>query len=146
MVEIGIISLLVLALAIISCCIVYNMNSNDSDRAKYEISAVAILLLVSFISFTGWVMCWAYDDYDDMLAKWSFGDKIRVIDIPADDITKVGIDFSTEKPIYMKTYYECSRVHDHINEHCVKDKKCYRMYFEKNVNDTYDMLTNKTKD
>ena len=146
MIGIGFIAALIFALAIMSCVIIYNMNDNDSRRAKYEISAIAVLLLLSSVSIAALVLCCIYDDYDDMRVKQSFGDQIRVIELPADDITKVKIDFSKEKPIYMKTYYECGRVHDHIHERCVNDRKCYRMYFEKNVIDKYDVLTNKTED
>lgn len=127
--------------------IIFNINSEqDHDRAKYEVASVIVLLLGSSIGLFLWMLCWAYDNFDDMRIRMAYGDNLNVIDIPAEDFPKIGIDLVKEKPIYMKTHYECSRAHDHANEHCVKDRKCYKVYLEKNVANTYDELTKNVED
>lgn len=107
--------------AILNTC--YDNEPNDAKKIKvYAFFTIPTI----FIAIAFWTFAAIYDDPYEFYAKWKY-DNIKAFDIPEDKLEDFGIDLKTAPIIYSKTYYICSRAHDHMNERCTKDKLCYKL-------------------
>jgi len=98
MVGLFFISAVVLVAGIILAVALWHPRSEGGYDMPYL--SLATLLVSIVLTISGWFICWAYDDFNDLSIRMTHS-KMRIIDLPETDLAKFNIDLSVIKPVYI---------------------------------------------